>query len=1294
MAGPRSCLRHTNGWFASLLKGAVASAVVVMFPLTAAVAVPVEARATFNVNRLTDAVDTNPGNGVCQIAGGGCSLRAAIMEANALEGPDIINVPASTFNLTIAGGDEEGSQSGDLDVRDDVTINGQGSGSTIIVQTTVDRVLDLPCIGGCSAQDLILSGVTVRDGQVPAGSSLPFGGGIRDYGDSLSLSDVVLTNNDAPEADGGGLAKLTGSAVNFTDVTATANTALNGGGIFVAASGPVSVAGLVASGNSATQFGGAGGIHVSSSAQPINMDDVTVAGNTGNGLILFGNGTLTNATITDNDSNAEGGGIKSAGDLAISDSVVSGNSAINLGGGLYMEGGSLTDVVVHGNTAGNDGGGIDSISTLTLTRVAVTGNSVTARNGGGIQHQGGLLTATNVTVSGNSAPAPASRGGGLHLGPGVAPVLTNVTVTGNTGGDGSGLNTESAVEPPVLRNVIVTGNLGSPDCAGPIDSLGNNLDGGDSCSFDQPTDLVNANAALGPLTDVNETKVHPLLPGSEAFDAGTNTGCPSTDQRGAARPLDGDFDGTATCDIGAYEGEPLADVSVSTTDAPDPVTIDGDVTYTVAVANGGHAQANGVTLTDTIPPGSSFVSATPSQGGPCTFAAGVVNCPLGTILRGAVATVEVVVTAPGVPGTITNQSSAAITGGPADPNPSNNSDSENTQVTLPRLSISDVAAAEGSPPGQTAFDFTVTLSDPIGSQATVEYDTADGSATIADNDYAGTSGVVTFAPNDTSETVTVQVSRDTKKEGDETFFVDLSNPSANAEIQDGQGQGTVLNDDPDPVVSISDPAAVTEGNPPGGTPVAFDVCLSGSTDATAAVHWAAADGTATLADGDYQAVSGDLSWAPGESGCKTATVEVVRDTRGEANETLLVDLSAPENATIGDPQAVVTILNDDVVLPDLSINDAQVNEGNAGTRNLVFTVTLSEPSAQTVTVQYTTADGSATAGQDYTGVVTPVTLTFVPGDTSENLAIQIIGDTVYENGNESFFVNLSSPTNAEILDGQGQGTILEDDPLTDCTVTGTNGNDTNLRGTSGNDVICGLGGNDTIYGLGGNDEIDGGAGIDTVSYNDSSTTGAVTVRLYLDTASGPGAGTDTLAGIESAIGSRFNDLLYGDGLANSLSGVSGQDTINGLNGNDTLNGGTGADTASYFLDAVARITVTLRDLPSLGTSSGTGHGTDSIRDLEDVVGTAFNDVITGNSTGNVLTGQLGNDTIKGGNGDDVIHGNGGADNLYGQEGNRDQAYGDAQFDPLISGGPGADDWCSQGDGSERYEPDCENIPPP
>src|SRR5439155_1625730 len=143
----------------------------------------------------------------------------------------------------------------------------------------------------------------------------------------------------------------------------------------------------------------------------------------------------------------------------------------------------------------------------------------------------------------------------------------------------------------------------------------------------------------------------------------------------------------------------------------------------------------------------------------------------------------------------------------------------------------------------------------------------------------------------------------------------------------------------------------------------------------------------------------------------------------EPNETFFVNLSNPLNAVLADGQGMGTI-NDDDPLPGVSITNVTLTEGNSGSTNAVFNVSLSAASGRTVTVNYASANGTATAGSDY--VSTNGLLSFAPGTTNQSVVVKVIADTLSE-ANETFFVNLSNPTNATITDSQGLGTINNDD---------------------------------------------------------------------------------------------------------------------------------------------------------------------------------------------------------------------------------------------------------------------------
>jgi large repetitive protein len=340
--------------------------------------------------------------------------------------------------------------------------------------------------------------------------------------------------------------------------------------------------------------------------------------------------------------------------------------------------------------------------------------------------------------------------------------------------------------------------------------------------------------------------------------------------------------------------------------------------------------------------------------------------------------------------------------------------------SAPTISVDDQIVGEGDA-GTTTMTFNVTLSNPSGQTITVDYTTKDGSATTGDNDYDAASGTVTFNPGDTTKPVDVTVSGDTRREPDQDFTLELSNPS-NASIADAQGTGTITNDDPTPDASIGD-TSVAEGDA-GTATLSFDVTLSHATDDTVTVDWTTGNGTATTGDNDYDAASGTLTFLPGDIS-ETVEVTVNGDTTYEADEDLSVTLSNPANAGIADGTGTGTITNDDGV-PAISVDDQGTAEGNTGDNPVLgFTVTLSNPSDQTITVDYTTTNGTATTGDnDYDAA--SGTLTFDPGDTTKPVDVTVNGDDTYET-TETFTVDLSNESGATVSDGTGTGTITNDD---------------------------------------------------------------------------------------------------------------------------------------------------------------------------------------------------------------------------------------------------------------------------
>jgi hypothetical protein len=340
-----------------------------------------------------------------------------------------------------------------------------------------------------------------------------------------------------------------------------------------------------------------------------------------------------------------------------------------------------------------------------------------------------------------------------------------------------------------------------------------------------------------------------------------------------------------------------------------------------------------------------------------------------------------------------------------------------TNAPPPDLTVSDVSVSEGNLGGKDAV-FTVTLTPSSVATVTVSYATADGTAQ-AGADYVAASGALAFLPGETSKTVTVIVFGDTAYEPDETFFLDLSGPNG-ALLADPRGQGTIVNDESGFLLSVND-TTVAEGD--SGSPAAtFTVSMPVAVPegGTVTVNYTTADGSATAGE-DYQPTSGTLTFTAGQSS-RTIVVPVIPDDFDELDETFTMNLSNAEGAVIVAAQGTATILDDDDAT--VSIGDATVTEGDSGLTNASFEVTLSAPSARAIEVDYATADDTARAGPDY--VATSGAVSFPPGTTSVVIAVPVRGDLFLES-DERFFVNLAASAGVSIADGQGRGTILNDD---------------------------------------------------------------------------------------------------------------------------------------------------------------------------------------------------------------------------------------------------------------------------
>ncbi len=338
-------------------------------------------------------------------------------------------------------------------------------------------------------------------------------------------------------------------------------------------------------------------------------------------------------------------------------------------------------------------------------------------------------------------------------------------------------------------------------------------------------------------------------------------------------------------------------------------------------------------------------------------------------------------------------------------------------VQLPTLTISNATINEGNS-GTTQLDLTVTLSAASATPVSVAYTTANGTAT-AGEDYAAASGTITFDPGQTTQQITIGILGDTTVETNETFTVTLTNPSA-ATIATATATTTITNDDTQP-------------------PSTGD----GSVDFAVTSDWGSgyvAKTTVTAGESDLQGWTLEFDSPDQITGIWSAEiVSHVGDHYVVQNAAWNATVAAGQVTTFGfqatsdgsAPSVTNFVLNGNTIddepavqLPTLTISNATINEGNSGTTQLDLTVTLSAASATPVSVAYTTANGTATAGEDYAAA--SGTITFDPGQTTQQITIGILGDTTVET-NETFTVTLTNPSAATIA--TATTTITNDDAI-------------------------------------------------------------------------------------------------------------------------------------------------------------------------------------------------------------------------------------------------------------------------
>ena len=537
----------------------------------------------------------------------------------------------------------------------------------------------------------------------------------------------------------------------------------------------------------------------------------------------------------------------------------------------------------------------------------------------------------------------------------------------------------------------------------------------------QPTDTVTVTVAS------SNTSAATVTPGSLKFTP-SNWNAPQTV---TVTGVDDDVDNgdsrsvtiTNTSSGGGYDDVEVGSVSVTVTD-DDGVTV---TPTSVPVAEAGGTATYTVRL-KTPPTGNVTVTVKSSNTGAATVTPGSLTFTPSN--SGTPQTVTVT----GVNDDVDNgdSRSVTITNTPSGAGYSSSS-SNNVTVTVtddedaPTLEILGEEAAEGNAGTTTALTFKVTMRGPTDQVVTVAYaDAGTGTATAGTDYTAIAAGTLTFAPSETSKTITVMVRGDDVSEPDETVVIALRSPPPNATIAEGSATGTIIDDDASRLSIKAGATSVDEGES-----LIFTVSLDPPIDDEQVTVEVVTGGTAT-AGADYTGVPETLTFAAGE-GSKTITVAVVDDADYELDETVEVELSNQKptgSVAIETGKAMVTIEeNDDP--PALSISGTSVAEGNADTTSkLTFAVTKSGGTSMEATVAYVDAGtGTAIAGTDYTAIAAG-TLTFAPDETSKTITVVVKGDDESE-GDETVVIRLTSPSNATIAEGKGAatGTIIDDDTL-------------------------------------------------------------------------------------------------------------------------------------------------------------------------------------------------------------------------------------------------------------------------
>lgn len=739
----------------------------------------------------------------CGSWGDACETIAAAV-GKSISG-DTIEVAAGTYHEY------------DITIYKQLTINGAGAENTIVDAGANGRSF-------YAGSTILISNMRLQNGQTTAGPNFAGNGGAVFNSGTLTLQNVDMVDNHAVH---GGGAVFNINTVELNNVQIFSNTAATaGGGIYNINNGVISITESTVAHNTAT--GGASG------GGGINAD----------GVSLY----IQNTAIFDNSSNYFGGGLF----ISVSDQAILENATLSdnqgvTGAGFYINQGTVTatNTTVSGNTASNNYGGI-----------YITGS-------------GANLYMQNSTIANNTRINTTGTGyNGIYFGGGATASMINTILAYN-----QNRNCFSTLAPT---------------------SLGHNLSSDLHCGLDQSGDLPGVDPLLGPLADNGgSVHTHALLPGSQAIDAGDDVQCPVTDARGINRPYDGDGDSTATCDIGAVEARHQLSIADSILNEGNSGSATAVFTVTLAPTSTMLVEVNYETIDESATGGVDYTTSSDT----ITFNPGETEKYINISVLGD--------TDDELDETFLVELSNPV-----------NADLLDAQATgtivdndgLSALSISDQTVTEGNI-GTTSMVYSVTLSPPSAAVVSVDFALIDGTAT-ADSDYTDISDELTFQPGETEKTILVDIFGDVIDEGDsEAFTVLLSDP-VNAILADDEATGTITDDDYAQLRHEAGPQ-VLEGDS-GNTPATFTVTLNTPADFVITVDYEVSSGygeNGAVAGEDFVPISGTLTFQSGDT-VQNYVVQIIGDSEWESDESFS-SLISNANVSIVPNTSIAYIINDD-----------------------------------------------------------------------------------------------------------------------------------------------------------------------------------------------------------------------------------------------------------------------------------------------------------------------------------------------------------------------------------------------